>query len=207
MGVVIGAFLGLAVLASAVADLARVALYVNPAVAEREKRQQFVRAWKPPLPLKSEAPDFTLPDRDGHPHRLSDLRNKPTYLAFYTDDPRSVTFAREFQKIRKHIGWNRMNAVAVVSFDRPALKEFLDKTHDGSLFLFEKKDSHPVRDRWGATDSPGGWVIDTDGKIQHSVPPVWGTGIPNDDLEAVLRALRPMLPPLHGQVLEFNFAG
>lgn len=194
-GLVIGVFLGLAVFAGAVADLARVALYVDPAVAEREKRQQFVRAWKPPLPMKSEAPDFTLPDRDGHPHRLSEFRNKPTYLAFYTDDPRCVTFGREFQKIRKHIGWSRMNAVAVVSFDRRELKEFLDKTHDASLFLFEKKDSHPVRDRWGATDSPGGWVIDKKGVILHSVPPIWGTAIPNDDLQTVVQALRTVLPP------------
>jgi peroxiredoxin Q/BCP len=35
------------------------------------------------LEIGTQAPDFTLPDQDGNPGRLSDLRDKPVVLYFY----------------------------------------------------------------------------------------------------------------------------
>ena len=38
------------------------------------------------LPVGTRAPDFTLPDADGHPVSLSDLRGRPVALVFYPLD-------------------------------------------------------------------------------------------------------------------------
>lgn len=39
-----------------------------------------------PLPTGIPAPDFTLPDQDGHPVRLAELRGRPVILIFYPAD-------------------------------------------------------------------------------------------------------------------------
>ena len=76
-----------------------------------------------------EAPDFELPDQDGRPVRLSDLRGRSVVLYFYprADTPGCTTQACG---IRDHAAdYESANAVVLgVSPDEPAqLRRFADK--------------------------------------------------------------------------------
>src|SRR3954469_19294652 len=145
----------------------------------------------------AQAPDFTLPDQDGEPVTLSDLRGKPVVLYFYpkADTPGCTTQACG---VRDHLPAYE-NAGAVVLGVSPdpvrAVKKFHDK--QGLNFTLLADDDHAVRETygvwaeksmygrtyWGALRST--FVIAPDGTVATVIPKV----SPKTHDEVVLKAL------------------
>lgn len=161
---------------------------------DHARREQLLKTWKPAIPILSAAPDFTLKDRSGRSRSLSEFRDRPTLLCFYSDDKRSRTWAREMQKLWNYVGRSRIHSVVVVSFSREAALAFARETKDASLYLFEDPEHHPVRDRYGAVPGPNAWVVDRKGKIQLASPPILTDGNPDEDFGQVYQALRALTP-------------
>jgi len=169
----------------------------SPELKEREQREAFLKNWKPALPIGSEAPGFSLKDRSGRIHSLSEFRGQPTLLLFYSDDQRSRTWAREMQKLWDHMGRSQMQSVVVVNFSREAALAFARETKDASVYLFEDPQRHPVRDRYGAAPGPNAWVLDRKGKIRHASAPIQTDRNPDQDFFGVYKALQALVtaPP------------
>jgi peroxiredoxin Q/BCP len=143
------------------------------------------------------APDFTLPDQDGNPVTLSDLRGEPVVLYFYpkANTPGCTTQAC---KIRDHrADYERAGArVLGVSPDPvAAIRKFADK-YELDFELLADQD-HEVADLygvWGEKKMYGKtymgvrrstFVIDREGKIAKVFPKV----SPKTHDELVLGAL------------------
>ena len=101
------------------------------------------------IEVGTEAPDFTLPDHDGEPVRLSDLRGRPVVLYFYpkADTPGCTTQACG---IRDRSGeYGEVGATVLgVSPDKPAkLRKFADKY--GLPFTLLSDEDHSVAEAYG----------------------------------------------------------
>jgi peroxiredoxin len=166
----------------------------DPRARETRERAEFLRTWQPALPIGSPAPNFSLEDVNGRKRSLSEFRGRPTLLCFYSDDKRSRTWAREMQKLRNHIGRSRMESVAVVNFSREAALAFARETGDGSLYLLEDPNHHPVREQYHAAPGPNAWVLDRKGKILHGSAPIHTDRNPDQDFLKVYHALRVLVP-------------
>jgi thioredoxin-dependent peroxiredoxin len=143
------------------------------------------------------APDFELPDQDGNPVRLSDLRGGLVVLYFYpkADTPGCTTQACGIRD--RSSEYADAGAVVLgVSPDEPkALKKFADK-YDLPFTLLSD-DGHKVAEAYGvwAEKSMYGrkywgnerttFVIDGDGKIARVFPKV----SPKSHDDVVLEAL------------------
>jgi peroxiredoxin Q/BCP len=133
------------------------------------------------LSVGDTAPDFTLPDQDGNPVTLSDLRGQTVVLYFY---PRADTPGCTIQAcgVRDHSAdYERAGARVIgVSPDPPrAVGRFAEK-YDLDFTLLADED-HAVADAygvwmekrnygktyWGAQRST--FIIDADGKIAHVI--------------------------------------
>ena len=130
------------------------------------------------------APDFELPDQDGDPVRLSDLRGRKVVLYFYpkADTPGCTTQACG---IRDHqADYDAAGAVVVGVSPDPvkSVKKFHDK-YDMKFALLADED-HAVAEEYGvwAEKSMYGrtfwgnlratFVIDEDGVVRHVFPKV-----------------------------------
>jgi thioredoxin-dependent peroxiredoxin len=130
------------------------------------------------------APDFELPDQDGRPVKLSDLRGQPVVLYFYpkADTPGCTTQACG---VRDHLpDYEDAGAVVLGASPDPvdAVKRFHDK--QGLNFPLLADEDHSVADRygvWGEKSMYGRtywgvqratFVIDPGGKIAHVIPKV-----------------------------------
>jgi peroxiredoxin Q/BCP len=131
-----------------------------------------------------EAPNFTLPDQDGNPVRLADLRGRWVVVYFYpkADTPGCTTQACG---VRDHTGdYERAGAVVLgVSPDKPAaLRRFADKY--GLPFTLLADADHVVADQygvwaeksmygrkyWGVTRST--FIVAPDGTLARAFPKV-----------------------------------
>lgn len=142
----------------------------------------------------SNAPDFTLPDGDGKPWRLSDHRGKVVVLLFYPGDETPIC-TRQMCSVRDR--WQDYTAtgaeVVGVSTDSVESHKRFTEHHNLPLRLLADVD-RKVADLYGAKSIVPGkvarsvFVIDGDGVIHHrDVRPV-GLFRPKDD--GVLRAIR-----------------
>ena len=132
------------------------------------------------------APDFELPDQDGAPVRLSDLRGRRVVLYFYpkADTPGCTTQACG---VRDHSGdYEAANAVVLGVSPDPVkkVKAFHDK-FDMNFTLLADAD-HAVAEAYGvwaekSMRSVGRkywgnlratFVIDSDGVVRHVIPKV-----------------------------------
>ena len=130
------------------------------------------------------APDFELPDQDGNPVRLSDLRGQPVVLYFYpkADTPGCTTQACG---IRDHrADYEAAGAVVLGVSPDPvsAVKKFADKQSLNFRLLADE--DHAVcelyavwaeksmygRTYWGALRST--FIIDPEGTVSHVIPKV-----------------------------------
>ena len=141
------------------------------------------------------APDFTLPDQNGNPVRLSDFRGKTVVLYFYPKDTtpgctrQACAFAAAYEAFRSR------NAVVIgVSKDSAASHQRFAAKYDLPFVLL----SDPERQ---AIEAYGVWqekkmcgkvsmgvvrstyVIDGDGVIRHALPKVKPDTNPAEVLE------------------------
>jgi len=131
-----------------------------------------------------QAPDFTLPDQDGEPVRLADLRGKTVVLYFYpkADTPGCTTQACG---VRDHLpDYEGSGAVVLGVSPDPVkkVKRFHDK-YDLNFPLLADED-HAVceaygvwaeksmygRTYWGALRAT--FIIDATGVVRHVIPKV-----------------------------------
>jgi peroxiredoxin Q/BCP len=130
------------------------------------------------------APDFELPDQDGNPVRLSDLRGSPVVLYFYpkADTPGCTTQACG---IRDHrADYEAAGAVVFGVSPDPvkAVKKFADKQSLNFRLLADEdhsvcelygvwaEKSNYGRTYWGALRTT--FVIDEEGVVRHVIPNV-----------------------------------
>jgi peroxiredoxin Q/BCP len=143
------------------------------------------------------APDFTLPDQDGAPVTLSDLRGRTVVLYFY---PRASTpgCTKQACGVRDHLPAYE-DAGAVVLGVSPDPVKKVKKFHDaeGLNFTLLADEDHAVcetygtwaeksmygRTYWGALRAT--YVIDAEGIVRHVIPKV----SPKTHDEAVLGVL------------------
>jgi peroxiredoxin Q/BCP len=144
------------------------------------------------------APDFTLPDQDGNPVKLSDLRGRPVVVYFYpkADTPGCTTQACGVRDRRADYA----KADAVVLGISPDTVAKVKKFHDKQALNFKllADEGHAVADTYGvwAQKSMYGktyfgnerttFVVDADGTVVQVLRKVK----PAEHDELVLKALR-----------------
>ncbi len=130
----------------------------------------------------TEAPDFELPDQDGNPVRLSDLRGKRVVLYFYpkADTPGCTTQACG---VRDHLpDYEQAGAVVLGASPDPVakVKRFHDK--QGLNFRLLADEDHSVADTYGVWveksmygrtsfgTQRATFVLDEAGVVRHVIP-------------------------------------
>jgi len=144
------------------------------------------------------APDFELPDQDGQPVRLSNLRGRPVVLYFY---PKADTPGCTVQAcgVRDHLPvYEQVGATVIGVSPDPVkrVKRFHEKQSLGFSLLADEDhavcDAYGVwaeksmyrRTYWGAQRTT--FVIDSDGVVRHVIPKV----SPKTHDDEVLKVLR-----------------
>ena len=128
------------------------------------------------------APDFTLPDQDGNPVTLSELRGRPVVLYFYpkADTPGCTTQACG---VRDHLPDYESAGAAVLGVSPDPVKR-VKKFHEGQglNFTLLADEDHAVCEAYGvwAQKSMYGktymgvqratFIIDPDGTVAHVIP-------------------------------------
>ena len=148
------------------------------------------------------APDFELPDQDGNPVRLSDLRGGLVVLYFYpkADTPGCTTQACG---IRDHrADYEAMGATVLGVSPDPvkAVKKFHDKQSLGFTLLADE--DHAVAEQYGVWVEKSMYgrkywgyaratfVIDEEGIVRHVVP----KASPKTHDDVILAALAELAP-------------
>ena len=146
----------------------------------------------------TEAPDFTLPDQDGNPVTLSELRGQPIVLYFYpkADTPGCTTQACGIRDHRADYERTGARVIGVSPDTVAAQKKFADK-YDLDFTLLADED-HSVAELygvWGDKKMYGKtymgvrrstFLIDPEGVVAHVIP----KASPKTHDEIVLEALR-----------------
>ena len=130
------------------------------------------------------APDFELPDQDGAPVRLSDLRGEKVVLYFYpkADTPGCTAQACGIRDHQADYDAAGATVLGVSPDPVKAVKRFHDK--QGLTFRLLADEDHAVAELygvwgeksmygktfWGVTRTT--YVIDADGVIAHVIPKV-----------------------------------
>jgi thioredoxin-dependent peroxiredoxin len=144
-----------------------------------------------------EAPDFTVPDQDGNPVTLSDLRGQPVVLYFYpkADTPGCTTQACGIRDHRADYERSGAKVLGASPDTVTAQRKFADKY--GLDFTLLADADHQVAELygvWGEKKMYGKtymgverstFVIDPDGKVAKVLPKV----SPKTHDEVVLEAL------------------
>jgi peroxiredoxin Q/BCP len=144
-----------------------------------------------------EAPDFTLPDQDGRPVTLSELRGQPVVLYFYprSDTPGCTTQALGVRDHRAEYERAGARVVGISPDTVRAQHKFAAKHHLGFTLLADE--DHEVAERygvWGEKKLYGKtymgvtrstFIIDPEGKVAHVIP----KASPKTHDEVVLEAL------------------
>jgi peroxiredoxin Q/BCP len=149
------------------------------------------------------APDFTLPDQDGKPVTLSDLRGEPVVLYFYpkADTPGCTTQACGIRDHRADYERAGARILGVSPDSVAAIRKFADKyTLDFELLSDENHGVAELYGVWGEKKMNGKtywgvqratFVIDPDGKVAKVFPKV----SPKTHDEVVLEALGELASP------------
>jgi thiol-disulfide isomerase/thioredoxin len=155
--------------------VAAIAVYCFVAAAQRDLRRQSCNALCKLQPAYAgadrTAPDFELPDMDGHPVRLSSFRGKVVYLNFWTktcgpcleEMPSVAELARVARGRRDFV-------VVTVSTDdgpndvRDTLKVALGG--DPPFPVLFDPEAKVVGDKYGTHLFPETWIIDPNGVIR-----------------------------------------
>jgi peroxiredoxin Q/BCP len=144
------------------------------------------------------APDFELPDHEGNPVRLSELRGQPVVLYFYpkADTPGCTTQACGIRDHRADYKAAGVRVLGVSPDPVEAVRKFHDK-QDLNFTLLADAD-HAVSEEygvWGEKSMYGRtymgvnrstFIIDADGAVVHVIP----KASPKTHDDEVLKALR-----------------
>jgi peroxiredoxin Q/BCP len=147
-----------------------------------------------------QAPDFELPDHDGTPVRLSELRGRPVVLYFYpkASTPGCTTQACGIRDHRADYEAAGVTVLGVSPDPVSAVKRFHDE-QDLNFRLLADED-HAVAERYGAWGEKSMYgkaymgvtcstfLIDADGVVRHVIP----KASPKTHDDVVLRALGEM---------------
>jgi peroxiredoxin Q/BCP len=146
---------------------------------------------------EDQAPDFTLPDQDGNPVTLSELRGQPVVIYFYpkADTPGCTTQACGIRDHRADYERAGVKVLGVSPDPVTAVQKFARKyTLDFELLADEDHAVAELYDVWGEKKMYGKtymgvqratFVIDPDGKVARVFPKV----SPKTHDELVLEAL------------------
>jgi thioredoxin-dependent peroxiredoxin len=149
------------------------------------------------------APDFTLPDQDGNPVTLSDLRGQPVVLYFYpkADTPGCTTQACGIRDHRADYERAGARVLGVSPDPVAAIRKFADKyTLDFELLADENHEIAELYGVWGEKKMYGKtywgvqratFVVDPDGKVAKAFPKV----SPKTHDDVVLEALAELATP------------
>jgi thioredoxin-dependent peroxiredoxin len=152
------------------------------------------------LQTGTEAPDFTLPDHDGEPVRLSDLRGRPVVLYFYpkADTPGCTTQACGIRDHRADYEAAGVTVLGVSPDSVAAIKRFHDKQDLNFRLLADEE--HAVAEQYGTWGeksmygrtymgvSRSTFLIDEQGVVRHVIP----KASPKTHDDVVLKALGEM---------------
>jgi thioredoxin-dependent peroxiredoxin len=151
-----------------------------------------------------DAPDFELPDQDGNPVKLSDLRGRPVVVYFY---PKAETSGCTVQAcgVRDHRADYEKAGARVLGISPDPVKK-IKKFHDkeGLNFALLADEDHAVaevygvwlrksmygRTYWG--NERTSFIIDSDGRVADVLRKVK----PAKHDELVLKALERAAPPV-----------
>ena len=148
------------------------------------------------------APDFELPDQDGNPVRLSELRGQRVVLYFYpkADTPGCTTQACG---VRDHAPDYAAADAAVLGVSPDSVRD-VKKFHDkqGLNFTLLADEGHKVADQYGVWaekamygrtywgNQRATFILDEDGIVRHLIP----KASPKTHDEEVLKALEALAP-------------
>ncbi len=149
-----------------------------------------------------EAPDFTLPNQDGEPVALHDLRGRRVVLYFYpkADTPGCTTQACSLRDARSDLDAAGATVIGI-SPDKPAAQAKFDAKYALGFPLLSDAD-HAVADAygvWGEKSMYGkkymgivrsAFLVDEQGKIAEA----WYKVSPKDTATNLLRALEASAP-------------
>lgn len=138
----------------------------------------------PPIPAGSRAPDFTLPDAQGRPHKLSNYRGRAVVIYFYPEDDTTLCTAQACQFRDSHGDFARLNcAVLGISPDDEASHAAFARKFTLPFTLLadgrDKAGNPRVSTRYGAWGDKNmyghtirgmlrtTYLIDADGKVAH----------------------------------------
>lgn len=119
------------------------------------------------LPSNRPAPDFELPDLDGHCHHLSDYAGRIVVLNFWSADcphvertDASILAARE--------RWGEDVCLLCIASNRNESDELLKQAaHRRGLPVILKDAGHVAADLYGAQVTPEVYVIDREGILRY----------------------------------------
>jgi len=148
------------------------------------------------------APDFELPDQDGTPVRLSDLRGRRVVLYFYpkADTPGCTTQACGIRDHRADYEAAGATVLGVSPDPVKAVKKFHDKQTLGFTLLADE--DHAVAEEYGVWveksmygrtywgNARATFLIDEEGVVRHVIP----KASPKTHDDEVLAALAELAP-------------
>jgi peroxiredoxin Q/BCP len=148
------------------------------------------------------APDFALPNQDGAPVRLSDLRGTRVVLYFYpkADTPGCTTQACGIRDHRADYEAAGATVLGVSPDPVKAVKKFHDKQSLGFTLLADE--DHAVAERYGVWveksmygriywgNARATFLIDEEGIVRHVIP----KASPKTHDDEVLAALAELVP-------------
>jgi thioredoxin-dependent peroxiredoxin len=144
-----------------------------------------------------QAPDFTLPDQEGNPVRLSELRGRPVVLYFFpkADTPGCTTQACGIRDRRADYDRAGARVVGVSPDTVTAQRKFADKYDlDFTLLADENHEVADLYGVWGEKKMYGKtymgvrrstFIVDPEGMVAHVIP----KASPKTHDEVVLEAL------------------
>jgi len=146
------------------------------------------------LQTGDEAPDFTLPDQDGAPVRLSSFRGAPVVLYFYPadDSPGCTTEACQFNENLAQFQEAKVPVIGISPDGDASHQRFRSKY--GLRFPLLSDQDHATMDRYGAWGlKPNGtqgvlrstYLVGADGKIARAWPAVKADGHAAEVLAAI----------------------
>ncbi len=119
------------------------------------------------MELNRTAPDFELPDLQGHPRRLSDYRGRIVILNFWSCEcPHSERTDRGILALC--VQWPDdlvLLPVAANQIETPAAMSEAARAHRLPLVLSDR--GHVVADLYGAFTTPHAFVIDREGLLRY----------------------------------------